>query len=135
MTTARAPRIALRAALAAAAVLASRASGQAARYSSESVMMGPQGYVLNFHVLWSCDDDPKGTVSSPGQIDLVDGSGNLAGQLAVTAAGGRAAISVYGAGAVSNAVATIHLDGAGGSPADGLVYATWTIPDLGPGRY
>ena len=135
MTTARAFRIALRAALATAAVLASRAGGRAASYFSETVTMGPQGYVLNFHVLWTCDDAPGWTVSSPGEIDLVDGSGNLAGQLSVTAAGGRAVVSVYGAGAVSNAVATIHLNGAGGSPADGFVHATWTIPDLGPGPY
>ncbi|HXQ81006.1 MAG TPA: hypothetical protein VN775_06830 [Opitutaceae bacterium] len=135
MTTAPMRQIAARAALAAAATLASRAGGQDARYASESFAMGPGGFVMNFAVVWTCDDDPRGTVSAPGRIDLVDPDGNLAGQVVATAANGMPSISVNGAGAVSNAAASIHIVGARGTPADGLEHATWTLPDLGPGTY
>jgi len=135
MTTARTRQIAARAILSVAATLAYRASGQDARYASESFAMGPGGFVMNFTVVWTCDDDPRGTVSAPGRIDLVDASGSLAGQVVATAANGMPSVSVSGAGAVSNASASIHLDGAAGTPADGLLHATWTLPNLGPGTY
>lgn len=135
MMTHRPGRAALRAALALAAAIASQAQAQVARYSSESVAMGPGGFVLNFCILWTCDDDPRGTTSAPGRIDLVDAGGNLAGQLVATASGGRASVSVSGAGAASNLAASIHLYGADGTPADGLVSGTWTLPDLGAGAY
>jgi plastocyanin len=135
MMTAHARQIALRAILAVAATLASRANGQVARYASESFTMGPGGFVLNLDALWTCDDDPKGTTSAPGRIDLVDGNGNLVGQVMVSAAYGMPSVSVNGAGSISNATASIHLNGAGGTPADGTVHATWTVPYLGPGTY
>ena len=128
-------RFALVAALALAAAVAPRASAQAARYSSESAAMGPGGFVMNFCVLWTCDDDPRGTTSAPGRIDLVDAGGSLVGQLLATASGGRASVTVSGAGATSNLSASIHLYGADGTPADGIVSGTWTLPDLGPGLY
>jgi uncharacterized repeat protein (TIGR02543 family) len=135
MKPARFCRFALWALIAAAAASGPRARCQAAPYSSESFTMGPGGYVLNFRIVWTCDDNPGGTVSAPGRIDLVDGGGNLVGQLFVTAANGNELASVYGAGAVSNESAVIHLNGAGGTPADGIAAGTWTLPDLGPGTY
>jgi Divergent InlB B-repeat domain len=135
MPAARTLRIELGSAMALAAALAPPARAQSARYSSEPAAMGPGGFVVNFCVLWTCDDDPRGTVSAPGRIDLVDASGILAGQLVATASNGRASVSVTGAGAASNLSASIHLYGADGTPADGLVSGTWTLPDLGPGPY
>jgi|CZKI01.1.fsa_nt_gi hypothetical protein len=128
-------QIALIAILAVAATLASRAYGQATSYASESAAMGPGGFVVNFDVLWTCDDDPRGTAGAPGRIDLVDGSGNLVGQVIATAANGTPSVSVNGAGTITNARASIHLDGAGGTPADGILHATWTVPFLGSGSY
>ncbi|HMD60207.1 MAG TPA: hypothetical protein VKG78_02185 [Opitutaceae bacterium] len=135
MKTPRALRLALWAVLAAAASPVSRADGQAGPYTSEPFTMGPGGVVLNFDVHWTCDDDPAGTVSAPGRIDLVDPSGSLAGQVLATAANGAPSVSVSGAGSISNATASIHLDGAGGTPADGNMKAKWTLPFLGPGTY
>lgn len=131
----RLPRIALRAALCLAATLVRPASAQDTRFTSEPVRMGPGGFALDFDVLWTCDDDPRGTTSAPGRVDLVDGAGNLVGQVAVTAARGTPQASVTGAGTVSNLTASINLLGAGGTPADGIAHATWTVPDLGPGPY
>lgn len=135
MTPPLACRFALAAALALAAAVAPRANAQAARYSSESAAMGPGGFVMNFCVLWTCDDDPRGTTSAPGRIDLVDAGGSVVGQLLATASGGGASVTVSGAGAASNLSASIHLYGADGTPADGIVSGTWTLPDLGPGAY
>jgi uncharacterized repeat protein (TIGR02543 family) len=42
---------------------------------------------------------------------------------------------VSGAGAASGLSASIHLYGADGTPADGLMSGTWTLPNLGPGPY
>jgi len=97
--------------------------------------MGAGGYRLNFQVLWTCDDDPGGTVSDPGRIDLVDGSGSLIAQLLATAGRSGPSISVSGAGTVSGATASIHLYGAGSTPADGTVHGTWTLVGLAPGTY
>jgi uncharacterized repeat protein (TIGR02543 family) len=135
MIDARICRFALRAVIATAASLALRANGQSARYSSASFIMGQGGFVLNYRVLWTCDDSPGGTVSDPGQIDLVDAGGNLVGQIIVAAPNGAEQVSVSGAGTVSNENAVIHIFGAGGTPADGNASGTWTLPYLGPGTY
>lgn len=132
---ARMPEVAHRALLLLAAALALRAGGQPPPYSSQSFTMGPGGFVLNFRVLWTCDDSPQETVSAPGQIDLVDAGGNLVGQLTVTATSGVAKVVVSGPGAATNLAAAIHLFGASGTPADGTASGTWTLPYLGAGTY
>lgn len=97
--------------------------------------MGAGGFHLNFQVLWTCDDNPGGTVSDPGRVDLVDGSGNLVAQLLATADRSGPSVSVSGAGSVSGARASIHLFGAGNTPADGSVHGTWIITGPAPGAY
>ncbi len=135
MTTACARWIALGGLLAAQSLLCPRARGQRAAYSSEQVILGAGGYTLNFGVSWTCDDDPSGTLSAPGQVDLVDSGGNLAGQVLATAGASGPSFTVAGAGAVSNANCRVNLFGAGGTPADAHLHATWNITGPAPGPY
>jgi uncharacterized repeat protein (TIGR02543 family) len=111
------------------------ARAQAGSYASEPVLVGAAGYQLNFLIRWTCDDDPSRTVSDPGRIDLVDGGGNIVAQVLATASASGPGVSASGAGSVSGASASIHLFGAGGTPADGLVHGTWTVTGLSPGAY
>ena len=135
MTTTGARRIAAGCILAAFYALAPYAGAQSGPYSSAPIEMGAGGYRLNFQVLWTCDDDPSGTASDPGRIDLVDSSGNMVAQLLATAGRSGPSVSVSGAGSVSGASASIHLYGAHNTPADGSVHGTWTITGPAPGAY
>ena len=128
-------RFALGCLLAVSSAVAPFASAQSGRYSSESVTLGAGGYTLNFGVLWTCDDDTRGTASSAGEIDLVDGGGNLAARVLATVDAGSPVVTVTGAGAVSGVTTSINIYGAAGTPADGYLHGTWSITGLGPGAY
>ena len=108
---------------------------QASRYTSEPITLGSGGYTLNFNVAWSCDDFPQPTTSAPGQIDLIDASGGLAGRIRATIAGGTALVQVDGAGTVSGTSASVIQLGAGGTPANAFLHGTWQVPGLSPGPY
>lgn len=104
-------------------------------FSSASIELGSGGYTLNFGILWTCDDDPNGTVSNPGRIDLIAPDGSLAGTVIATAGRSGPVVTVSGAGSVSNTTASISIYGAASSPADGYVHATWNISGPSPGEY
>ncbi len=133
MTPSSARRFAPAFLLAALALLPPAARAQT--YASQAVTLGTGGYVLNFEVQWSCDDFPSGTLSAPGEVDLVDGAGNLVAEVLATANGSAPAITVTGAGSVSNVTSSINIEGAGGTPADGLMHVTWDITGPAPGAY
>jgi len=135
VNTARARHTALGVILAAAHVLAPAARAQAGNTSSAPITMGAGGYRLNLVIRWTCDDDPSRTVSDPGRIDLLDAGGALVGQVVATAGRSGPSVTVSGPGTISGATASIHIYGASGTPADGLVHATWTITGPGPGAY
>ena len=135
MTTVDARRITLMALLVLASGLPIALRAQSGSFSSESIVVGTGGYTLNIGVFWTCDDDPMGTTSFPGQVDLVDPLGNLAGQVTLTASGTTPSVAVTGAGSVSNIKLSIHITGASGSPADGNLHATWNIGGIAPGSY
>jgi hypothetical protein len=135
MTTARARLIGLGIILAASCALTPRAGAQAGRFATESVVIGTGGYRLNFGILWTCDDSPGGTISAPGEVDLIDGNGNVAGKVVATANGSTPVITVSGSGAVSGVTLSINREGAGGTPADGLLHGTWSITGPAPGTY
>ena len=119
--------------LAALAFLVPAAAAQT--YTSQAVTLGTGGYVLNFEVQWTCDDFPSGTQSAPGEVDLVDAGGNLVAEVVATASGSTPAITITGAGSVSNVTSSINIEGSGGTPADGLMHVTWTITGPAPGAY
>src|ERR1700690_3768493 len=126
------------AAFLAAAALAGAARGgetQVATSAAEPVAMGAGGYVLNFQFRWSCDDNPSGTASSPGRIDLVDPSGVTLAQVAGTAGAGGPSVGAPAVGVLSNVISSVASTGAGGTPADALLGGTWRVPGLGPGTY
>ena len=112
-----------------------RGATQAAHFSTESVTLGTAGYLLNFDVAWNCDDAPQPTTSAPGEIDLLDASGHLVAQVHATIGGGNPLIQVEGAGTVSAAFATVARLGAGGTPADAFLHASWRIFGPAPGGY
>jgi hypothetical protein len=119
--------------LAAGALAAPRAEAQT--YTSQAATLGTGGFVLNFDVQWSCDDFPSGTQSAPGEVDLVDSGGNLVAEVLSTASGSTPAVTVTGAGSASNVTCSINVEGAGGTPADGLMHVTWNITGPAPGTY
>jgi len=108
---------------------------QVSRYTAEPITLEAGGYLLNFDILWSCDDAPQGTTSAPGKIDLVDGSGSVVGQVTGTIGGGSALVNVQGAGTVSNTSVSVGQLGAGGTPASGFLHGTWRVSGLSPGPY
>jgi hypothetical protein len=103
--------------------------------SSESISTGDGGFVLNFTALWTCDDDPKVTSSAPGEIDLISANGSVLATLTISAASGVPSISLSADGSISNTLASIHLNGANGSPADGTVHGTWNINGVPASTY
>src|SRR5579863_8290240 len=105
MSVPRIRRLFLRAALAALAVPGprARAATEATRYASQAVTFGSGGFLLNFDVLWSCDDAPAPTTSAPGRIDLLDGTGALVASVVATIGSGLPIIRVHAAGALSGA--------------------------------
>jgi hypothetical protein len=119
--------------LAAFCLLAPLAAAQT--YTSQAIVLGTGGYVFNFEIQWTCDDFPSGTLSAPGEVDLVDGNGNLVAEVVATASGSTPSITVTGAGSVSNVTSAINIEGAGGTPADGLMHVTWNITGPAPGPY
>jgi hypothetical protein len=119
--------------LAAFCALAPVSSAQS--YTSESIVLGTGGYILNFEVQWTCDDFPAGTVSAPGEVDLLGANGSTVAEVVATANGSSPAITVSGAGSVSGVTSSILIEGAGGTPADGLLHGTWNISGLPPGSY
>jgi hypothetical protein len=130
-------RLFLRAALAALAFPGprARAATEATRYASQAVTFGSGGFLLNFDVLWSCDDVPLPTTSAPGRIDLLDGTGALVASVVATIGNGLPIIRVHGAGTLSGARASVLRLGAGGTPADAFLHATWRIVGPAPGLY
>ena len=118
-----------------AALAGPRAKAQNGTYSSQSVQVGAGGYILNFGVIWTCDDYPNRTVSSPGVIDLVGPGGNLAGELVATAKVTGPYVTVSGAGSVSSLNDSVNEYGADGTPADAHLHGVWTITGLSPGAY
>jgi len=118
-----------------AALCALAPASRAQSYTSEPIVLGTGGYILNFQVHWTCDDFPSGTASAPGEVDLVGASGGVVAEVLATANGSAPAVTVSGAGSVSGVTSSILLDGAGGTPADGLLYGTWTISGPPPGPY
>src|SRR5580658_9725210 len=135
MTKPREHRIGPVAILAAFLALTPGVWAQSGHYTSQSVVLGTGGYGLNFGVIWTCDDSPRGTVSAPGEVDLVDGNGKIVASVLATASGTTPQISVSGAGTISGANASINLTGADGTPADGLLHATWNITGPAAGSY
>jgi hypothetical protein len=121
--------------MAALTVLAPRARGQSAHYSSESIVLGSGGYRLNFGVLWTCDDDPNVTSSAPGEVDLVDAGGNLLGRVVASANKTGPVVTVTGPGSVAGVTFSVNTYGAGGTPADGFLHATWNVSGPGAGTY
>ncbi len=108
---------------------------QASNYAEEAITVGAGGYVLNFTVQWSSDDDPSATVSAPGRIDLIDGNGAVAGQLSASLGGGTPSATVSGPGSVANVSGELDQGGGGGTPATGTVSGTWTLSGLAAGAY
>lgn len=137
MTPPFARRLLFRAALAALIppVAGARAATQASHVTADPVTLGPGGYLLNFDVIWACDDRPDPTTSAPGRIELVDGTGAVIADVVATIGGGRPLIQAQGAGTVSGALATVSRLGAGGTPADGFLHASWRISGPAPGGY
>jgi List-Bact-rpt repeat protein len=108
---------------------------QAQTYTSEAIMLGTGGYIMNFEVEWTCDDSPAGTVSAPGEVDLVDANGDIVAEVVATANATTPVVTVTGAGSVSGVTSSILIDGADGTPADGLLHGTWNISGPPPGAY
>jgi hypothetical protein len=106
-----------------------------AQYTSVPIALGTGGYTLNFEVLWTCDDSPSGTASAPGEVDLVDAQGNAVASMLATASGTTPVITVTGAGSASNVTSAIHIEGADGTPADGVMHGTWNISGPAAGPY
>src|SRR5580700_2694658 len=104
-------------------------------YTSESIVLGTGGYIMNFEVEWTCDDSPARTVSAPGEVDLVGANGSVVAEVLATANGSAPAVTVSGAGSVSGVTSSILIEGANGTPADGLLHGTWTISGPPPGPY
>jgi hypothetical protein len=104
-------------------------------YTSESIVLGTGGYIMNFEVEWTCDDSPARTVSAPGEVDLVGANGSVVAEVLATANGSAPVVTVSGAGSVSGVTSSILISGANGTPADGLMHGTWTITGLSPGPY
>ncbi len=122
-------------ALAAAARAPAQSLTQASNYADEAISVGDGGYMLNFTVQWSSDDGASATISAPGRIDLIDGSGAVAGQLSASLGGGTPSASVSGPGAVANVSGELDQSGGGGTPASGTVSGTWTLTGLAAGAY
>ena len=112
-----------------------RAATQASHVTADPVTLGSGGYLLNFDVIWACDDRPDPTTSAPGRIELVDGSGAVIADVVATIGNGNPLIQARGAGTVSGATATVSRLGAGGTPADGFLHASWRITGPAPGAY
>jgi uncharacterized repeat protein (TIGR02543 family) len=104
-------------------------------YLSQSIVLGTGGYVMNFEVEWTCDDSPGATVSAPGEVDLLDAGGNVIAKVVATASGSTPVITVTGAGSVSGVTSSILIEGANGTPADGLLHGSWNITGPAPGPY
>ena len=115
--------------------LAAGARAQTGHYSTVTIAPATSGFTLNFLVKWNCDDDPGVTTSAPGEVDLVDPSGNVVGSVVATANRVALVVTASGMGSVSNTSMTLYLYGAGNTPADGLVLGTWSVSGMGPGPY
>lgn len=131
------PRIFLLTAAATALLVAAApgAETQQATSTTEAVSIGPGGYVLNFQFVWSCDDVPGGTASSPGRIDLVDATGATVAEVSGTIAGSSASLGAPIVGTLTNVSGSASVTGASGSPADAVVTGTWRVSGIGPGAY
>jgi uncharacterized repeat protein (TIGR02543 family) len=121
--------------LAALATPATAGETQSATTTTEALVPGPGGYVLNFQFQWLCDDVHGGTTSSPGRIDLVDPNGVTVGEVTGTVRAGAPSIGAPAVGTLSALSCSVDSLGAGGSPADGTLGGTWRITGLGPGPY
>jgi hypothetical protein len=110
-------------------------ASRAQSYTSEAIVLGTGGYILNFEVQWTCDDFPSGTASAPGEVDLVGANGSVVAEVVATAKGSSPVITVSGAGSVSGVTSSILISGANGTPADGLMHGSWAISGLPPGPY
>jgi uncharacterized repeat protein (TIGR02543 family) len=108
---------------------------QTGHTSTVEIAPGTPGFTLNFLVKWNCDDDPGATTSAPGEVDLVDPSGDVVGSVVATANKAGPVVTASGPGSVSNTSMTMYLYGAANTPADGLVLGTWSVSGLGPGPY
>src|SRR5580658_2963779 len=133
MTSTSARMIAPMWALAACCALAPAMPAQS--YTSESIVLGTGGYIMNFEVEWTCDDSPSRTVSAPGEVDLVGANGDIVAEVVATANATTPVVTVSGAGSVSGVTSSILIDGADGTPADGLLHGTWNISGPPPGAY
>ena len=111
------------------------ALAQSGTYVSEPIVIGTGGYVMNFDVVWTCDDSPGGTVSAPGEVDLLNAGGTVIAKVVATVNGSTPVVTVTGAGLVSGVTSSIHIEGANGTPADGLLYGSWNITGPAPGSY
>jgi uncharacterized repeat protein (TIGR02543 family) len=127
--------IGLGCAIAALCAPAQEVLAQSGVYSSESIVLGTGGYVMNFEVEWTCDDSPSGTVSAPGEVDLLNAGGSVIAKVVATANGSTPVITVTGAGSVSGVTSSILIEGASGTPADGLLHGSWNITGPAPGPY
>lgn len=108
---------------------------QTATSTTEAVVPGPGGYVLNFQFQWSCDDDPSVTTSSAGRIDLVDQNGVTVGEVTGTVRAGSPSVGAPAVGSLTSVACSVASVGAGGSPADASLSGTWRLTGLGPGPY
>lgn len=108
---------------------------QVSNSSTETIQIGAAGYQANFSVSWSCDDAPQSTTSAPGQVDLLNAAGAVVGSVSATLGSGSPVVHVTGPGSVGGAQGWEALAGAGGTPAEGSLSASWTLTGLAAGSY
>lgn len=111
------------------------AATETSHFTTQAIEVGTGGYRLNFQVTWNCDDFPQPTNSAPGEVDLIDSNGNVAGKLTGTIGSGSPIVQVSGAGAASGLLGSVQQLGANGTPANASLSGTWLITGLSPGPY
>ena len=104
--------------------------------STSSVPLTVPGgdYALSFEITWTCDDYPQN--SAPGRIELLDSSGTLVGRVNASNYRGTGASSIVtGPGSIGAVGTWVNIYAPNGTPADGDLTETWTIPGLPAGNY
>lgn len=102
-------------------------------YSTEGVTIPAGGYDLSFAVTWFADDFPQ--AGAPGRIELVDGAGNILGQVSATVHQVTGPAVSASPGSVDQVQSAVAIYAVSGTPADGSLQAVWHITGVPAGNY
>ena len=102
-------------------------------YYTEGVTIPAGGYDLSFAVTWFADDFPQ--AGAPGRIELVDGAGNVMGQVSATVHQASGPAVSASPGSVGDVQPAITIYSVNGTPADGSLQAVWHITGVPAGNY